>query len=84
MKEFITRVVIGAVRRVPSPVIAVTKSKTFLSGCGVVGAALTAYSTGECTGTQAIAGACIGSAFIFQRLATEKVMQTVLGRIGRL
>jgi len=83
MKEFITRVVTGAVRRVPAPVIAVTKSKTFLSGCGVAGVALTAYSTGECTGTQAIAGACIGTAIIFQRLATEKAMHVILGRIGK-
>lgn len=78
MREYITQLVGGVVSKVPAPVIGVTKSKTFMAGCGVLGAALTAYSTGECTGTQAIAGACLGGSIIFQRLATEKLFQAVL------
>lgn len=83
MKEFIARVIVGGVARVPSPVKTVLRTKTAKAGCVVIGAAFTAYGQGECSGTQAIIGASIGAAIIFQRLATEKAMQVILGKIGQ-
>lgn len=73
----------SGLKHVPGPVVAVMKTKPVMVGCGVVGAALTAYSTGNASGSQAIAGTAIGLGVVaVQSIPVGKILSAAI-TLGR-
>lgn len=68
---------------VPAPVRSAMTTDMALKGCVVVGGALTAYGTGNCSGSQAVAGVVIGAGTIaLDKIPLSKLLSGASGIIS--
>ncbi len=69
---------------VPSPLRTAMRTKTAMVGCVVVGGAFTAYGTGKCSGSEAIAGVAIGAGTIaLDKIPVGKILSAGVGLLKR-
>jgi len=78
MKDKIQQVVRAGIAKVPAPIQAATRTTVFLGGCTVLGGALIAYGTGECTGEEAITGVVIGAGVLCRRALVRFAMRRLV------
>lgn len=73
----------GALQFVPKPVVKAMKSGPGMAGCVVLGGALSMYGSGQCNGSQAIAGVVIGAGMVSANaIPVGKLFSLAGGLIG--